>query len=72
MSQIEMFDHPLQLGHYECLVCDNPELVKGWDGEKGEYIYFNKLHKIEIGMKWIFFCDSCFYQLLQQTRGRRS
>ena len=67
---IEVFVKPFQLGHYKCVVCENPEIVKGYDHRKNEYIYFNKLHKIEISMHWIFFCDSCFFQLKKEVRSK--
>lgn len=63
ITEIEIFDSPRELGHYKCLVCENKEIARGWDGTKGEFIYLTRLHKVEVGMKWIFFCDSCYYQL---------
>lgn len=70
LIEIEYFEKPLQIGHYKCVVCENPELAKGYDMNKGEFIYINQLHKVEISMHWIFFCDSCWFQLKKEVRSK--
>lgn len=67
-SDIIMYKKPEVLGYHKCLVCENPDVVIGYDRKKRDYIYSNKLNRITVSSHWLFFCGQCYYDLKEHFR----
>jgi hypothetical protein len=67
-NNIIKFKKPEIIGHYKCVVCENPSVAIGWDGKKGEYIFSSKLERLTVSCHWIFFCSSCYADVKNHVR----